>query len=220
MNKPYKFFKDLITTAYTATDIDVGTIQAYFYEEDNILYVTFASTNTVLDIYNHFFSIGYTLLNSKDKVHIGWYLAYSCIQEELYAKVFSKAYSKIVFVGHSYGAALACMAGYFFKDVKNIKIVVVAPPRCGNKKFVDKIIPFVSFAVYYGVDIIPFLPPWFKNVPLQHFGKRTFVEFIKNIILVIKSIIKNKKITYFDNTDFYKDHMPFNNYPDDLEIEL
>jgi pimeloyl-ACP methyl ester carboxylesterase len=222
MTKPFKFFKELNYSAYSSANftIDRGTVQAYVYKEDDTLYLTFTASNSDLDWYNHFFSLGYKVPNTKDRIHVGWYLAYSCVQEDIFNVLASRDFKKLVLVGHSYGGALARITGYFLKDLyPDLKIITSGSPRPGNKSFHRAIEKNLGQCYYYGSDIVPFLPPWLASTKASHLGERKLKDAFKNIWYVIKTIIKSKNIQDIDKAFFYQDHM-LDFYDDNMEIEV
>lgn len=214
----YSFIKNLINDVYYNPQISKGTVQFSSKRENNVLYITFASTNSDLDVYNHLFSYGYPIPETKDKIHIGWYLAFLGVFEDIINLIQKENPLITILVGHSYGGALAYIAGYFLKEIFNIRIISIASPRIGNKSFMDKIFPIVVKGIYKGMDIIPLIPFWFYSTKAEHTDKRTTKEFFYNIGLVVKNLF-TKKYKYFENTLFYQDHVNLD-YLNDVEIFL
>lgn len=215
------FYKDLARKAYMEEPtINVQTVQAILREIEGILYISFRGTDAKLDWVNNFLFfkkvIPYDNASSKIRVHGGWLEQYkqNGVRDVIQQTVKSFNGSKVVVIGHSYGASLATLCSvdlqYNFTD-KQIYCVSLSSPRVGNKEFVTSYNKRVShFGGYIGNDIVHSIPPlWlgFRHINNNyHFGHRVFFNFLKNTLSILFLWLTKHHINNIEDLDMVGDH--------------
>ena len=102
---------------------------------------------------------------SNGLVHSGFLSQYNSIKSRIFEIISRTSVSKITFVGHSLGGAVASICALVVQNEfasKKIKCVTFGSPRVGNKEFADSFNKVVqdSIRVVNGQDIVPTRPYW------------------------------------------------------------
>jgi len=233
MTYDLKFFKELFAESSDRADIDKGTVQAIFKEDEESLFVVFRSSDSTLDWWNHMLFdtavIPYDNTDSKVRIHFGWLDQYkqSGVRDVILnrAREFydRKPAGTVVVTGHSYGGALATICSldvqYNF-DGCSIFCLPGSSPRVGNAAFVKSFEKRVRFlAIYYGADIVHFVPPrlfGYKGIQMLHFGPRKVLQVLGNTLLAIWWALRRQPRDMHD-VELFGDHA-YRNYPDDIAV--
>jgi pimeloyl-ACP methyl ester carboxylesterase len=149
-------------------DREAGTA-GFVVSNDDIVVVVFRGTQDQLDWKTNF-RFQFIELQGGARVHAGFFLAYMGIRDTLFANVkkLVKAKERPVYVtGHSLGGALAMMATAELSnhDERELRDCIAAcytfgAPKAGDRSF-DQFVKVPLYRVTNGIDIVPFVPPWF-----------------------------------------------------------
>ena len=123
--------------------------------EDNILYVCFRGTDSILDICTD------VAILMKDSVHTGFFDRFNYLKDEIAESIIEK--QTVVFTGHSLGGAVATIAGHYFSGIYptvDIHVCTFGSPKVGNQTFVAEFNARVQHKtrIYIDDDPIPMLP--------------------------------------------------------------
>jgi len=135
--------------------------------KDGFSYIFFLGSNEGKDwLHNfqfRFRTVPYeeTGTNKRIKVHSGFFNSYRLVRDNIL--LYSVGYSKVIYVGHSFGGALATFAALDVKynyPHKTVACITAGAPRCGNEAFAKSFINRVSDVTryVYGRDIVPGVP--------------------------------------------------------------
>ncbi len=102
------------------------------------------------------------------QVHKGFYEAYEAVRPEIHAWLKRKKPSKVIFTGHSLGAALATLAALDTSlgfPVGSVSCFTFGSPRVGTKKFVDSFNKGIQQSVrtVNAVDPVTMIPTLFMG---------------------------------------------------------
>ncbi len=136
----------------------------YVWKQDTTMYVVFRGTDDLGDVKDDI-NVRTSILNdslTEVRVHRGFYHQFEAIVPDLQTEL-SQECDKIVFCGHSLGAALAVIGAFHFSFLLpevTIQCFTFGSPRVGNSAFVQMFQERVSnhWRVYNFDDPVPMLP--------------------------------------------------------------
>lgn len=178
------------------TDLQAGITIS---EEKEKIYVVFRGSESITDwLYD--LRVSKKDLDNGVKVHSGFYNqlknnhSYEKIIREIKNILSEKKYNhyQIYVTGHSLGAALATLFGYFLADeiINDITVVSFASPRVGNYKFrehFDKKQNLSHYRIVNNRDIVTVCPTWYY----YHVGKCICLE--DNDVILTKNYPKYER---------------------------
>jgi triacylglycerol lipase len=149
-------------------DREAGTA-GYVVSSDDLIAVVFRGTENDLDWKTNF-RFQFIELQGGARVHAGFFLAYMGIRETLFPavkKLVKKKPRPVYVTGHSLGGALAMMATAELSnhEERELRECIAAcytfgAPKAGDRSF-DQFVKVPLYRVTNGIDIVPFVPPWF-----------------------------------------------------------
>jgi hypothetical protein len=172
------------------------------WKSDTILWIALRGTETIEEMQKDL-DYSQVSIGNGIKVHKGFNDVCNTVIRAIKTAIKENDKSTIVISGHSLGAAVAILLGYYINkdnDINQgnliIKVYTFAPPRVGNKQFCDEYDNEDNLKLYRYVntcDIVPTLPlsvlPNFSDITEPYFyndcGK--LIEFTLNW----KSILNN-----------------------------
>lgn len=151
-----------------ANYFDLDNVEGLYGEIDDYLFITFRGSDSILDWIRNFIFfkrvIPYEGTNPKIRVHSGFLKDYKIVRNFLHDIIKMTKCTKVMFFGHSMGAAVSALAAldiqYNFKD-KDIGCFVIGMPKLGNENFkgsFERRLPNFIRADY-GSDLVPQIPP-------------------------------------------------------------
>ena len=160
----WKFAQDQLigsTEFFNASLFNIGNVQGFCGEKNNILYICFQGTDGWNDIKDDL-TFKKIDIGNGIKIHEGFYKQYKEIENFIMDKV--KIYNSIIFSGHSLGSGIATICAYFIKqkffNSKEVSCVLFSSPKVGNKKFVKSFVDLCITTKHYKYknDPVPMLP--------------------------------------------------------------
>jgi hypothetical protein len=141
----------------------------YLLAGDDIIVAVFRGTENEFDWQTNF-RFQFVVLQGGVRVHAGFFQAYLTIREQLFATVKELVAARprpVYLAGHSLGGALAMMATAELSnhDDATLRDSIAAcytfgSPKVGDRTF-DQFVKVPLYRVTNGIDIVPFVPPWF-----------------------------------------------------------
>jgi predicted lipase len=179
---------------------DIENIEGYTATHREYFVVCFRGSESFYDPFeeNDWFKTNFVFTkipkgNSRiPRFHKGFYKGWSLVQYHVFKRFVASKKEKILFIGHSLGAALAEVGSYFTKEHFNgakVLCVAFAPPRVGNRKFANIYETLVDeFRIFrFASDPVPRVPSSFFGfkhpcfIHLKWTGpKRTIFEWFKD----------------------------------------
>lgn len=203
--------------ASSTAHFSYATVQGMYEIIDRTLIVTFRATDSNADWARHFeCGLSAPLPPPGARIHIGWladYLrawsAFLSIDPELKSKI-----DNAIFIGHSYGGALASIGAYFFAEDWQLPVSLVTfnAPRAGNRAFARELGKRAeSYHFVYGADVICQVPPWYGRYQgLVHVAPRPFfeaaIDSVRITMVWAAATLMRKPINLFDSV-VAKDHL-------------
>lgn len=145
--------------------------QAYLIDKNDVQYVTFRGSSSVMDFISDFDFLQVPLdgfsIKENIKVHRGFYMQFLSIKDGLFKDLDPS--KKIVFCSHSLGAAISLIAALYYAvqhKEANITVITFGCPRTGNSGFVDVFRKIVKHHYRFVTekDIVPLISVIFEYV--------------------------------------------------------
>ena len=167
-------------------EFKVESTYAYLAEGKDFYVLAFRGTETP-DVKDFWTDIDVRYFKHPDgyKLHNGFYKAYNLIKEDIASELKKLSGKKIIFTGHSLGAALSILAAY---DNPPDIIYTYGSPRVGDKAFAEKFNAKVKnmWRITNCSDVVCSLPP---PVKYKHCGTHKFINH-QALILTDPSSVK------------------------------
>lgn len=191
-----ELFKELLKNNYTKYGEDVDVC---FKLKENKLFVFFQGSNSKIDWKNNFrfFAKMYKKQVSPMLVHKGFARAWKSCNDEIMEviKLFKQDVGEelqTVFVGHSFGGAMALLAAedYNFRFqgkpfVDEPTVITYGSPKVfatrKSVKYVRNCYKDIKQFAHKS-DIVTYVPPFYKHVKKDKIGKFSFIDLFKPII--------------------------------------
>lgn len=143
----------------------VDNIQFDIYRRGNRVFVAFRGTDEVKDCFRHLW-VRRKGIGNGALIHRGWHRDWQKVLPIVYAVLREQTTdlaTEVTFIGHSYGAALATIAAYFYSPeigMPRTHLRTYGSPRVGNSIFVQELEKRVNTNYRYVTarDPIPMVP--------------------------------------------------------------